>query len=90
MKYKTFFYEVNENGRTQDEEYFLEINEQIPVLEMEADIALPQNDYIVVDKFYNLVFEEDEDDWVFATWYGVTNQETWYQQTQGASPNSLI
>lgn len=89
MKYKTFFYEVNENGKTQ-EEYFLEINEKIPDLEMEADIALPDKDYIVVDKFYNLVFEEDEDDWVFATWYGVTDQDTWYEQAQGASPNSPI
>jgi hypothetical protein len=56
---------VNENGRTQDEDYLLEINEKIPVLEMEADIALLDNDYIIVDKFYNLVFEEKEADWVF-------------------------
>lgn len=79
MRYKTIFYKVNENGRTLDEDHLLELDEKLPALEMDADISLPDADYFVVDKFYNLVFEKVEYDWVFTTCYGVVDQVTWHR-----------
>ncbi|MCH5584089.1 hypothetical protein MK805_03800 [Shimazuella sp. AN120528] len=85
MKYKTVFLKVTDTGRMIDEDYLLELNEKIPDLEIDADISLPDNDYYVMNKFYDLLLDDEEDEWVFTTYYGVIDQDSWDDKSQNSS-----